>query len=245
MENETIMDGQNVYDKESAKPLKVQELSADERPREKAAKYGIQSLTNAECLAILMRAGTPGFPITEVCKQIMSKCNNRFLELERLSDEQIMEYPGLGTVKVLELRTMLEIMRRYHKENRGERPQMLSSKSIYEYFRCEMANLHYEEMRALFMDNSLRVIGEMKISEGSAVSSIFDIKKVLKQALLCNAQAVAICHNHPSGTCKPSGPDTNVTSKFNTACKTMELRFLDHIIVTTEGYYSFADNGAI
>lgn len=235
----------NQYEDSQPRPMKVREMDMDERPREKAEKYGIRSLTNAECLAIILRSGKAGYPVTEVCKQLMKMCNNHFLELERLTDEELREFPGVGKVKVLELRTVLEIMRRYHNENRGERPQIRNSKDIYEYFRYEMANLPYEEMHALFLDNGLRVIGEMKISEGSSTGTVFDIKKVLKKALLSNAQGIVLCHNHPSGGLRPSSQDNAITQNFHKSCKTLELRMIDHIIVSTEGYYSYADEAAL
>ena len=100
-------------------------------------------------------------------------------------------------------------------------------------------------MWALFLNNAHRVIGQLKVSEGSATSTLFDIKKVLKHALLNDSQAVVLCHNHPSGACQPSGPDRQLTDSFAKACKTLEIRFLDHVIVTTDSFFSFRDQGLI
>lgn len=226
-----------------AKPLTVKEFDEEDRPREKAARYGIQSLSNAELLAIILRAGVPGHPITEIARELMKLNDNKFLNLQRMSDEQLKAIPGIGTVKVLELRVIMEIMARYHNETIGERPQIKNSKDIYDYFRHINANLPHEEMWALFMDNGNKVLAKLRVSIGSANATMFDVKKIMREALLRNAQSVALCHNHPSGTLMCSGPDQGITDSFAKACRAMDLRFLDHVIVSTEGYYSFRDNG--
>lgn len=227
------------------KTLTVKEFDAEDRPREKAARYGIQSLNNAELLAIILRAGVPGHPITEIARELMKQNDNKFLNLQRMSDEQLKQIPGIGPVKILELRVIMEIMARYHNETLGKRPQIKISKDIYDIFRHVNANSPHEEMWALFLDHSNKVLGKFQVSIGSAKATLFDVKKVLKEALLRSAEGVALCHNHPSGALIPSGQDQNLTSSFAKACKTMDLRFLDHIIISTEGYYSFADEGKL
>lgn len=231
------------FGQENAKPLTVKDFNKEEQPREKAEKYGLQALSNAELLAIVLRTGQPGLPVTRIAAELMQSRQNKFTLLERMSDDELKSIPGIGPVKVLEIRTMLEIMRRYTRENLSDLTQFKSSEEIYNFMRFRIANLDHEQMWALFLNNSNRLIGEMKISEGSATATIFDIKKVLRQALAINAQAIILCHNHPSGICRPSGPDQQITNKFGEACKTLEFRFLDHLIVTVNGFYSFHDNG--
>ena len=223
----------------------VKELHPDDRPREKAEKYGLQHLTNAELLAIMLRVGQPGNPITKITETLMSSRQNQFTLLERMTDREFMAIKGIGPVKVLEIRTMLESMRRYAREKVTDLKLITQSSHIYEYMKPTIANLLYEEMWALFLNNAHRVIGQLKVSEGSATSTLFDIKKVLKHALLNDSQAVVLCHNHPSGACQPSGPDRQLTDSFAKACKTLEIRFLDHVIVTTDSFFSFRDQGLI
>lgn len=227
------------------KPLTVKEFDAEDRPREKAAIYGIQSLNNAELLAIILRAGVPGHPITEIARELMKLNDNKFLNLQRMSDEQLKQIPGIGPVKILELRVIMEIMARYHNETLGKRPLIKTSKDIYDVFRHVNANSPHEEMWALFLDHGNKVLGKSQVSVGSARATLFDCKKIIKEALLRNAEGVALCHNHPSGVLASSPQDQAITSAFAKACKTMELRFLDHVIVSTEGYYSFADEGKL
>lgn len=228
-----------------SKPLTVKEFDEDDRPREKAARYGIQSLNNAELLAIILRAGIPGHPITEIARELMKQNDNKFLNLQRMSDEQLKTIPGIGPVKILELRVIMEIMARYHNETLGQRPRIKMSKDIYDVFRHVNANSPHEEMWALFLDHGNKVLGKFQVSVGSAKATLFDVKKILKEALLRSAEGVALCHNHPSGVLTPSGPDQAITDAFANACRTMDLRFLDHIIISTEGYYSFSDEGKL
>lgn len=223
----------------------VKDLNAEDRPREKAQLHGVQALSKSECLAIMLRSGRPGLPVTEISHNLMKRVDNNFHNLERLTDEEIMETPGLGPVKVLELRTMLEIMRRYANEKTGDRFQIKSSSDIYDLMRFEIGNLPYEQIWAIFVDNANRVIRKMKMTEGSATASIHDNKKVLKQALLSDAQGVVLCHNHPSGTLRPSIPDQSITDNMARACKAVDLKLLDHLIITAYGYYSFHDEGKL
>ncbi len=230
---------------EEERILTVKEFDSEERPREKAAKYGLSSLSNSELLAIVLRTGQPGHPVTEIADELMKSRQNKFTLLERMTDEELMAIHGIGAVKVLEIRTMLEIMRRYTGETLSDLTQIKESKDIYNFMRLRIANLDHEQMWALFLNNNNRIIGEMKVSEGSATATIFDTKKILRRALTVNSQAIVLCHNHPSGVCRPSGPDQQITNKFAEACKTMDFRFLDHLIITIDGDYSFNDNGTL
>lgn len=225
------------------KPLTVKDFDVDDQPRERYQRYGVQALSNSELISIILRVGRRGRPITVIARELMNSCDNKFLKLEQRLAANEIALDGIGPVKLMELNTIMEIMKRYAKERLGDRPQILCSNDIYNYFRYKNANLPHEEMWALYLDNSNKVLGDMKISEGSAVGTIFDTKKVLKKAILLNAQGVVLCHNHPSGTLRPSGQDQMITDKFKKACETFEFRFLDHVIVSTEGMYSFHDNG--
>ena len=223
----------------------VKELHPDDRPREKAEKYGLQHLTNAELLAIMLRVGQPGNPITKITETLMSSRQNQFTLLERMTDREFMAIKGIGPVKVLEIRTMLEIMRRYAREKVTDLKLITQSSHIYEYMKPTIANLLYEEMWALFLNNAHRVIGQLKVSEGSATSTLFDIKKVLKHALLNDSQAVVLCHNHPSGNMVPSVADDQLTRRIAEVCKLVDVQVLDHLIIGPTGYYSYRDEGKL
>lgn len=230
---------------ETPQILKVKEQSPDMRPREKALRYGVGSLTNAECLAIVLRSGRPGNPVTQIAGDLMAYNNDKFILLERMTDEELLGIDGIGEVKVLEIRVMLEIMRRYTNESMGDLTQVSCSRDIYNIMRMQMRNLPYEQMWALLLNNNNRILRKYMVSEGGTTGTVFDIKKVLKQAILSEATGIALCHNHPSGNTRPSGPDLNITKAFAQACKAVDIRMLDHVIVSTDGYYSFLDEGRL
>lgn len=106
-----------------------------------------------------------------------------------------------------------------------------------------MVNQQVEELWAIYMNMSSRIVKMKRISVGGISQTIVDIRIVLKEALLCNAVAIAICHNHPSGNVRPSLADDQLTEKLSNACKTMDIRLLDHVIVADDSYYSYSDEG--
>lgn len=233
------------YKEETVKGLTVKDFDPDDRPREKAIKYGCHVLSTPDLWAIILRTGLVGKPITELCRDLMRECNGKLCDLERLSREQILKVKGLGTAKALQIEAVMELIRRYSREKVGEKLRIQSSKEIFELMRPEIGNLPHEEVWALYLNQRHEVIYKMKITQGSAVASVFDVKKILKEALLRDAQGLAMCHNHPSGNLNPSVQDDQITRKMSEGAKSMDLRFLDHVIVTAGGYYSYSDVGRL
>ncbi len=236
-------------DPQGAPVLTVKEMCEEERPRERAIAHGIGSLTTAELLAIILRTGQQGFPITDLCRQLMSDNNNSLLQLARRSRSELTLTKGIGNAKALQVEAMMEITRRYHLELLDSTTRMLdpikTSDSIFQRMRYRIANLDHEEVWILLLNRRNVVIKEFRLTSGSSVASVFDTKMILKRALLENAEGIAMCHNHPSGNLRPSPQDDNITRKLFSACSTMDLRMIDHVIITVNGYYSYADEGRI
>lgn len=233
------------YEEMTTPVLTVKELPVDDQPRERARRFGISSLSNADLFAIILRTGTSGYPITDLCRDLMKMNDNLILNLERKSRQEIMELKGIGDLKAMQIEAVMEIVRRYSREKIGDRVLIRCSKDIYDQMRPEIANLPYEEMWAIFMNKSHRVTGKLRISQGGSTATVFDVKKVLKNAIMSHAEAVALCHNHPSGTLQPSGPDDNITRRFGEACRTLDITFIDHLIVTPNGYFSYSDSTSL
>lgn len=223
----------------------VKNLPADDQPRERAKRFGISSLSNADLFAIILRTGTRGYPITTMCRDLMKMNQNLFLNLERWSLEQIMEINGIGELKAMQILAVMEIVRRYSRERIGDRVRIRDANTVYQLMRPEIANLPHEEMWAIFVNRANHVIGKLRVSQGGSTATVFDIKKIIKNALMAGAEGVVLCHNHPSGTLLPSGPDDNITRKFKEACRSIDLTPLDHLIITTEGYYSYQASSSI
>lgn len=236
-------------DVSAVKVKTVKEMDKDERPRERAINFGIGSLTTPELLAIILRTGQQGFPITELCRQLMEDNNRSLLRLQQRSRQELMLTPGIGPAKALQIEAMMELMRRYQEEMTRQAtnniPQIKSSKDIYERMRIRIANIDHEEIWVMLLNNNNIVISEFRVTSGNAVSSIFDVRMIIKRALLENAMALVMCHNHPSGNLYSSPQDDLITRKLRDACKAMDIRMLDHVIISTRGYYSYADQGRI
>lgn len=233
---------------ESRKPT-IKEMAREERPRERAINYGIQSLTTAELLALILRTGQPGLPITDLCRQLMDDNANSLLRLERRSRSELMLTKGIGNAKALQIEAMMEVMRRYQMEANAEQSRKVaairSAKDIHDRMRFRIANLDHEEVWIMLLNRRNEVLRDFRLTSGSQVASVFDTKMIMKRALLEDAQGVVMCHNHPSGNLRPSPQDDDITRRLAAACKAMDLRMLDHVIVTVSGYYSYSDEGKI
>lgn len=227
----------------------IKEMAKEERPRERAINHGIGSLTTAELLALVLRTGQPGLPITDLCRQLMDDNDNSLLRLERRSRSELTLTKGIGDAKALQIEAMMEIMRRYQKEiiDKATRrlDQMQTAKCIHDRMRYRISNLDHEEVWILLLNRRNEVIKEFRLTSGSSIASVFDTKMIIKRALLEDAQGLVMCHNHPSGTLRPSPQDDNITRKLAEACKTMDLRLLDHVIITVGGYFSYSEEGRI
>lgn len=227
------------------KVLTVKEQMPDERPREKALRYGIESLTNSELLALILRAGLPNRPITKITADLMRENENLLTRLERRSRQELMQIPGLGEVKAQQVEAIMELIRRYFNEEIPRKTPLSNSEIIYKMMRHHIGNEDHEEIWALYLDRKHCLLSKRRISMGNSTSSIYDPRPIIKHALFENAESIVMCHNHPSGNLTPSPQDDNITRGLRDACKLMNIRMLDHIIVTVNGYYSYADNGRI
>lgn len=223
----------------------VKEMDADQQPREKAEKYGIGVLSVPELWAIILRIGTPGYPITELCRDLMRENDGSLHKLERRTKEELCRMRGIGPTKAVEIQAVMELIRKYIHEDIPDDVQIRSSSQIYERLRHKIGNLDHEEIWMLLLNRQNRVIKEVMLTSGTTNSSVFDNKQAIKRAILENAESIILSHNHPSGTLKPSPQDDSLTQSLKEACKYMGIRFLDHVIVTANGFYSYNDSGKI
>lgn len=240
--------GASVYKDDIAESpvfLTVKDLDPDDQPREKALKYGINVLTTPDLWALILRTGLRGKPITELCRDIMRRCDGSLFNLERLSHDEIMAIKGIGNTKALQIEAVMELIRRYSLERVGKKIQIKTASDIYQVMRPLIGNLPHEEIWVVLLNRRNEVIDKRKVSEGSAVASIFDVKRIVTEALNAKAQTLALAHNHPSGNLLPSTQDNAITGRLKSACELLELRLIDHIIVTAEGYYSYNEQGAL
>ncbi|MCH5235159.1 MAG: DNA repair protein RadC [Muribaculaceae bacterium] len=223
----------------------VKEMDEDQQPREKAEKYGVGVLSIPELWAIILRTGTPGYPITELCRDMMRDNNGSLHKLERRTKQELCEMRGIGNMKAIQILSVIELIKRYFQEDIPIEDPIRSSNQIYERMRHKIGNLDHEEIWMLVLNRQNKVVKEIKLTSGTSSSSVFDLKQAIKLALLENAEGMILCHNHPSGTLKPSPQDDKLTAELKEGCKFMNIRFLDHVIVTANGYYSYNDSSRL
>ncbi|MDE6271403.1 MAG: DNA repair protein RadC [Muribaculaceae bacterium] len=224
----------------------LRDINPEERPREKAMKHGFGALTNSELLALILRTGTIQCSITDICRQLFDSVDNSFSRLMRKSHKELTLIPGIGDVKAQQILAIMELVRRFSEEQIKSRPNVIQcSKDIYEILKYEIGNKTQEEIWMLSLNRRNSVIGRHAITRGSATASVFDPKLILKKALLDEAEGIVLAHNHPSGNLRPSPQDDAITRTLKNAAATMNIRMLDHLIVTGIGYYSYADEGRL
>lgn len=226
----------------------VKDFDPSERPREKADRYGYHTLTKAELLALILRTGLPGHPITEITRDLLDANSGSLHLLMRRSVKEIQQSPGMGPVKAGQVKAIMELVKRYYEEEREASEAadiMKCSSDIYNYMRFEIGNLNKEEIWILTLNRRNRVIGRYRLTRGSAVSSVFDLNAALKTAILDEATGLVMLHNHPSGNLRPSAQDDAITRAMKTGASAIGVLMVDHLIISREGYYSYSDEGRL
>ena len=223
----------------------IKDWSDDDKPREKLVHKGRSVLSNAELIAILIGSGTKNETAVALSKRILASTNNSLNELGTVSIKQLMKFKGIGEAKAVSIAAALEIGRRRQNEKVKEKAQISSSKAVFELLQPLVADLPHEEFWIVYLNNSNKVIHTAQLSKGGITGTLVDVRLVMKQALEIGAVSLILAHNHPSGTLKASEADKKITNKLQKASEAMDIRVLDHVIITQNKYYSFADNNLI
>lgn len=225
------------------KKITIANWSQDDQPREKLRDKGPQALSNAELLAILIGSGTPGISAVELMQQILTGCNNNLNTLGKMTIPQLMNYKGIGEAKAISILTACELGKRRQMEAPEERPDLGTATRIYNHMHPIMQDLDVEEFWVLFLNQNYRLIKKIRISHGGITETAVDIRIIIREAVIANCTVLVACHNHPSGGLKPSTYDDRLTTSLAKACQLMNIRFLDHVIVTDGAYYSYHEQG--
>ena len=231
----------------SEKPtsFSIKNWSQDDQPREKLRDKGKSVLSDAELVAILIGSGNRDESAVALSKRILASANNNLLELGKLSLGQLMEFKGIGEAKAITIAAALELGRRRRSENALDRKKIKSSKSVFELMQPVIGDLSHEEFWIIYVNNSNKVIQKNQLSKGGITGTFVDIRLALKNALEVGATGIILAHNHPSGTLKPSEADKQLTKKLKTAGESLDIKVLDHLIITEKAYFSFADENLL
>ncbi len=223
--------------------LSIRNWAEDDKPREKLMHKGKSVLSDAELIAILIGSGSRNESAVELSKRILSSVDNNLNALGKLSISKLTTFKGIGEAKAISIVAAMEIGRRRRAEETIELQKITSSKAVFDIMQPIIGELPHEEFWVLYLNNSNKVIYKSQISKGGITGTVADTRIIFKMALEQNATSIILSHNHPSGNLTPSDADIQITKKLKLAAIQLEIKILDHIIITEKGYFSFNDEG--
>ena len=225
--------------------LTIKSWALDDRPREKLVSKGRSVLSDAELIAILIGSGNREESAVALAKRILKTVQGNLNALAKLSVEKLTEFKGIGLAKAISIITALELGKRKQLESTLERPKITSSRDAAHTMQVIIGHLEHEEFWVLYLNNSNKIVAKVQISKGGLTATLVDVRLVFKRALEVAAVGIIVCHNHPSGKLQPSTADKQLTSKIKAAGITLDIKLLDHLIITEKAYFSFADEGLL
>ncbi len=223
----------------------IKQWAADDRPREKLRDKGPETLSHSELIAILLHNGTRNKSALDLAKEVLQLGKNNLNHLGRLTIKDLMKINGVGEAKAITLAAALELGRRRQAGINLEEPTVTDSAGVARYLQALLRDQAQELFVVLFLNRANKIKHTEVVSKGGITGTVADPRIILKKALLEDAVSIILCHNHPSGNLKPSKADENITFKIKEAALYFDITVIDHIIVSSEGYFSFADEGLL
>jgi DNA repair protein RadC len=228
--------------KEQNATYRITDLQVSERPRERLAQLGAQSLSQAELLAILLRVGVPGENAVQVGQRLLSDLGG-LAGIHRASYEDVCAQHGIGPAKAAQIKAAIELGRRLAVAAPEERPTVHSPEDAAALVQYEMSALEHEELRVVLLDVRNRVLDVQSIYRGSATSAQVRVGELFKAAIRRNAAAIIVIHNHPSGDPTPSPEDVALTRAIVQAGNLLDVGVLDHLVIGRGRYVSLKERG--
>lgn len=223
----------------------IKQWAKDDRPREKLLAKGPAVLSNSELLAILILNGSKEKSAVELAQDVLRLGKDNLNELGKLSIKELTKIKGIGEAKAIAIVAAMELGRRRQATASIEKTQIACSADIAAYLQTSLKDYKHEVFAVVFLNRANKINGIKIISEGGITGTVADPRIILKTALEQDAVSLILCHNHPSGSLKPSRADEELTHKIKEAAKFFDIKVMDHLIVSDDGYYSFADEGIL
>ncbi|MFL5742538.1 MAG: DNA repair protein RadC [Flavisolibacter sp.] len=228
-----------------AQNYSIKQWAKDERPREKLLARGPGALSHSELIAILIINGFKEKTAVDLAREVLKSARDNLNELGKMSVRELMKTKGIGLAKAIGIVAALELGRRRQAAVSREKAIITSSSDVALELQALLRDYHHEVFAVLFLNRSNKVNHFQIISEGGITGTVADPRIILKKALEEDAVSLILCHNHPSGSLKPSKADEELTYKIKEAARYFDIKVLDHLIVSDDGYYSFADEGIL
>jgi len=220
----------------------IKSLPLFEQPREKFIRKGFNHLTDADVLALIISTGTRELSALELSKQLLTTYDYSLQRIARCSYSELMKIKGIGEATALKLTAAFELGRRKQTSNQANQVKIKCSEDAYNLVRADMEDLNYEVFKVILLNRSHNVIKVVEMSRGGVAGTVVDPKLIFKTALDHLASSIILVHNHPSGNLEPSDADKQLTKQFTKAGELLNVKVLDHLIVSISGYYSFSDS---
>ncbi len=222
---------------------KIKNLPKEERPYEKCFKYGVESVTDIELLAVILRTGTKGCNVKELAKKMLQneEGNISVLSLTHLSYEQLMNMNGIGKVKAVQILCVVELVKRIARTSFSNQTRYNCSEIIADFYMEKLRHLEQEHLYVMFLDTKCKLIKDKLISSGTINQSLISPREIFIEALKCNCVNIVLIHNHPSGDPEPSQDDIKSTVRVKKAGAMIGIRLLDHIIIGDNAYCSLKE----
>jgi len=226
--------------------MAIRDWPVAERPRERLLAKGATALSDAELLAIFLRVGIRGKSAVDLARDLLAQFNGELAELAAASTANLAKLPGIGPAKAAQLSAALELARRSLINPLKERDVLTSPQAVRDWLRLSLGGLQHEVFVALWLDAQNRLISTEELFRGTLTQTSVYPREVVKRALINNAGAVILAHNHPSGVTEPSSADIALTSTLKQALALIEVKVLDHfVVVSGTSPLSFAERGLI
>ena len=220
----------------------MRDLPADERPRERLARYGSAALSTSELVAILLRTGGRGENVLQMAQNLLAAYGG-LAGLARVNFRDLSAIKGIGTAKAAQLQAGLEIGRRLVIAAPGERPQITSPADAAALLMVEMTHLEQEHLRLLLLDTKNRVLASPTIYKGNVNTTVVRVAELFREAIRHNSTGLIVAHNHPSGDPTPSPEDVQMTRQIVQAGQLLGIEVLDHVIIGDNRFVSLKERG--
>lgn len=223
----------------------IRSWSEDDKPREKLLSKGKAALSDAELIAILIGSGSRNESAVTLSQRILASVGHNLNALGKLSITQLVTFKGIGDAKAVTIQAAMELGRRRRAEAAIDFQKVTSSQSIFEIMQPIIGELSHEEFWIIYLNNANKIISRSQLSKGGITGTVVDVRLVFKTAIEIGAVAIILTHNHPSGTLQPSEADRQITRKLKSGGEQLDIKILDHVIITETQYFSFADSGIL
>jgi DNA repair protein RadC len=230
---------------EKTRKYRIKNWDKDEQPREKLLSKGPRALSNTELLAVLIGTGTPDRNAVDTAREVLKLGDNNLITLGQLSATQIRQVKGMGRAKAAIISAAMELGRRRDASLLNEKKMLKHGRDAAAYLQSELQHFKHEVFVAIYLNNACKVLKWEPLSQGGLTGTVADPRIILKKALEENAVNIILGHNHPSGNLRPSKADEELTHKIKEGARFLDIKLLDHIIVSEQGYFSFADSGLL